>query len=164
MFRWLKSLIGTNRQIFHYFDGHQWRYADPIVIDRAMSEALPGWGKILKLLQIPEVEGGIPPELAGKTIETQTESLKKIEAMVRKAFEVEPIGKDGRGLSVIGCLDLLNNFIAYGGELVDAAGPLSQSPGHSEASPAGPASANSADSTSPDTKSPPLSPQSSPAA
>lgn len=156
MFSWLSGLFARlfqwafcdHRQIFRYHDGNRYRYADPIVIDRESEKAFPGWRSAIELLEVPDVPGGIPDNLAGKVEADRVRVLEQLVSMVRAVFAVKPLDVSGRGLSEAECLKLLTQYVLFEGRLVEAAGPFSSLPAFVAASPPASVTEPSAASTS----------------
>jgi hypothetical protein len=156
MFSWLSGLLARlfqwafcdHRQIFRYHDGSRYRYADPIVIDRESEKAFPGWRAAIELLEVPDVPGGMPDNLAGKVEADRVRVLERLVSMVRAVFKVKELNERGRGLSEAECLKLLTQYVLFEGRLVEAAGPFSNLPASVAASPPASVIEPSADSTS----------------
>jgi hypothetical protein len=130
MFGWLKRFLSRRRrEIFRFHDGTRWRYTDPIVIDREINRVFPEYQTAIKFLEIPEPDGGMPPEALEQCVRDQKRAIEKLVAMVREVFGVKALDDAGNGLTESESLDLLTSFILFSGELATAAAPLSNSPG-----------------------------------
>lgn len=101
------------RHVFTYWDGARERAGDPLEIQE-------------RLLEYPELDLETDIKLAGTSVPTAGAARRRIIGAVRTAFGVEPYarGEDGseRGLLGAECVELLDAFASYLGELKKKAG------------------------------------------
>lgn len=136
MLRWLsaalqraKSLFRSKRDIFKFWDGRKWRYADPIVLDRKLNAACPEWQDVITFLRIPEVASPVPmPEhvLADARVK-QAGAIMKLADVVCAVFDVAPLDVIGNGMTEAARLLLLAKFLNFCNAIREEAVPLQTS-------------------------------------
>jgi hypothetical protein len=137
MFAWLRRLMGRERRIFRYFDGREYRWADPLVIHRSLARA-GDWFALIGSLKAASQFGAdrLGPELAAKALNTDA-VIEELAGIVRTAFEIEPVHTAGgrpAGLSDFECLELLTAFVGWLKDVEAENLPLSKRPSASPAS------------------------------
>jgi hypothetical protein len=129
MLRWLwRRVFGDGRRIFRYFDGRQYRWADPLVSNRALEKA----GDWFTLVGSLRAERQFSADDLGPALATDTDTvIEELAGIVREAFNVKPVGTaDGKpeGLTDLECLRLLGDFVAFLKDVEEAWRPLSKRP------------------------------------
>ena len=137
MFNWLKKRLALRRRnIFGYFDGQRWRYADPVVLDRYLANECPNWKTLITFLTIPDMK--LPENLMKNAIADQANALKSLVETARKIFKLNPLDESGHGLTESESISVFADFVSYTGRLVDDASFLLNSPAPAAAFPSAP--------------------------
>lgn len=98
LLNWFKNwLTRRKRCVFSYFDGHAWRQADPYVVWVALLED-----------EVMEMEIDIPAMDRG-----DIDSTRKVVGAVMRAFNLQPMGAGGSGVTFAECRALLARFLRY---------------------------------------------------
>ncbi len=163
MFGWLRRWrMRRAREIFVYWDGLRWRYADPIRLDKKLVEICPEWKDAVSVL-FSKLDQ-LPLEIA--PIEQRQIALKRkqsaVELLTKKSvelFDLKELDDNGHGLTQDKCLMVLADFVAFANELVEEARPFPNSLEFAGPSPAESATGPLPDVILPETTSEPDSPK-----
>lgn len=111
----LRRLMGgrsARREIFRYFDGQAYRYADPLLVLQAL-DATEDWQE---LIQAAIISTSVDPAKLSPVLRAQVEDKSKLigdlAGVVREVFGLKVLGPDG-GLTQLECVDLLSDFLAW---------------------------------------------------
>ena len=131
--------IAAGRRIFKYHDGWGWRWADPIVLQRELDKAGgDNWTAHLDILRLvcKQDASKLSPTLAAEQDKASDEAIEALAGIVRKAFRVQEVNRDGYGLTEAECINLLAQFLTWMSEAEEDARPFPSSPGPTEPFPA----------------------------
>jgi len=124
MWQWLKAWWSGDhrRAIFRYWDGRNWKRADPLAVMATIEDRCPDFGDLLRVIAADpdDVPAG---ELRTQAIATHQAAVKKLLGVVQHAFGVKPLDQLG-GLTHAEMIRLLTEFLHYMGRLAEAARPL----------------------------------------
>lgn len=137
MIRWLKRLFGfgqpwsnAERSIYRYWNGKEWIWADPLEIQRKLTEVggddWQEWFTPIRMAwSLPSSTGAAMRKLAAKE---SAFAVRKLVEMTRKVFDLIYLHpKTGVGLIDSEVLEILYDYMAFIAELVSEVGPLADS-------------------------------------
>lgn len=114
--RLLRWLFGRNRRdIFRYWNGVQWLYADPLYLLRDLEDAGEWQGLIQKAVTALSVDPNkLSPALRAQVAD-KAGLVGELAEVVRDSFQVPPVGvgDDPRGLTDLECVHLLADFLVW---------------------------------------------------
>ena len=133
MIAWLKRLFTgrMERKIFRFHDGRQWRYVDPLVVQRDLdSNGGEGWPSLLgQLDQSFMADLPVSETLTKIAQDASFAAAKQLIDLTRKTFDVEPLSDNGtKGLTDTECLELLGSYMLWMQQAEADARPLQSSP------------------------------------
>lgn len=132
---WIRRKVyGPRREIFRYWDGSGYQWADPIAVHQTLEKEGGDWQGLLRSLDLAEKYKD-KPEVSDK-LRTQMDDtvgvVVELAATIRKAFNVAKLhtGASGKvyGLADAECLNLLADFMVWLADLETEYLPLHSPP------------------------------------
>jgi hypothetical protein len=138
----IRRMCRSRREIFRFWDGSKWRWADPIALNRELDKAGgEHWAAHLDVLsisfRIDELK--LDPNMQRNQATALDESTQDLVRIIRTAFALPAFDpRSGLGLTEAECIDLLAGYLHWMAQAESDARPLPSSP-----PPTGPCPANS---------------------
>jgi len=107
--KWLRD---RGRNIFQYWDGSRWQFADPIVVGSRLEVEIPDYFELLELLskRVPNVPS---TSLKEEFISKQRDAGKRITLASRSIFNLKPMDENGVGVTESEVMSILAGYLKF---------------------------------------------------
>ncbi len=106
-----KYFIDRSRNIFSYYDGSNWRRADPLLVGIKLEELCPEYLDLLELIGKDPTKAPVG-SVRDDLVLQQKEAAKKIADISRQVFNVKPLS-DTDGLTGPEAIGVLTNYFVF---------------------------------------------------
>lgn len=107
--RWLRD---RHRNIFRFWDGARYRYADPVAIGTRLEELDPDYQDLLDVLAKKPLDLPVGP-VRDDLVKRQHEAIKKLADLARRTFDIPPLSETGEGMSLGECVGVVVRYFVF---------------------------------------------------